>query len=137
MCRGNMSPTMLRRRIRFMTKITLIWPLIRSMVVGDHSLANHVTFTRVYPRVQRQVTLRAERFVAQRANVYFVLLRRVRKNRCGGVLNNRDTRIVRAAILFVLLGHHRRHLQKIAGIRFHVHLVLVLRPPVFRIVDYC
>jgi len=92
MRRRNVSPAMLRSRIRFMTKITLIRSLIRGMVVSDYSFTDHITLTYMNPRVQRQVTLGTERFVAQRTNVNFMLLRRMRKDR--GILSSRGIRVV-------------------------------------------
>lgn len=66
---------MLRGRIRLVTKIALVGPLVGSMIIRENFLADHVTGADVDARVQRQMALGTERFVAQGTNVNFVLLR--------------------------------------------------------------
>lgn len=72
--RGHVSPAMLGRRVRFVTEIAFVRPTVGRVIVGYNFFTNYITSTNVYSRVQGQMSLGAEGFVAHRANVNLVLL---------------------------------------------------------------
>lgn len=70
---GDVSPPMLRRGVRFTTEVALVGPFVRGVIIGDDLLPDDITRADVYPRMERQVTFRAECFIAERAHVHLVL----------------------------------------------------------------